>query len=56
MAEDRALVVILEKRMKERPYRFCLPSSLQVMKSQDSARTARVAKRFFERFPDPAIE
>jgi len=26
------------------------------MKSQDSARTARVAKRFFERFPDPAIE
>jgi DNA excision repair protein ERCC-2 len=55
-AEDRALVVILEKRMKERPYRFCLPSSLQVMKSQDSARTARVAKRFFERFPDPAIE
>lgn len=55
-AEDRALVVILEKRLRERPYKFCLPSSLQIMKSQDSKRTARIAQRFFERFPDPAIE
>ena len=55
-AEDRALVVILEKRIRERPYRFCIPTNLQVMRSQDSERTGRLAKRFFQRFPDPAIE
>ncbi len=55
-ANDRALVVILEKRMRERPYRFCVPTNLLLMKSQDAKRTARIAKRFFERFPDPAIE
>jgi len=27
-----------------------------VMRSQDAERTGRLAKRFFERFPDPAIE
>jgi hypothetical protein len=26
------------------------------MKTPDSERTARLSKRFFERFPDPAIE
>ena len=55
-AEDRALVVILEKRIRERPYRFCIPTNLQVMRSQDAERTGRLAKRFFQRFPDPAIE
>jgi len=55
-AEDRALVVILEKRVLQRPYKFCVPDSLQVMKTPDSERTARLTKRFFERFPEPAIE
>ena len=55
-AEDRALIVILEKRVRERPYRFCMPSNLQIMKSQDAERTGRIAKRFFNRFPEPAIE
>ena len=55
-AEDRALVVILEKRIRERPYRFCIPTNLLVMRSQDAERTGRLAKRFFQRFPDPAIE
>ena len=55
-AGDRALVVILEKRIRERPYRFCIPTNLQVMRSQDAERTGRLAKRFFQRFPDPAIE
>jgi len=55
-AEDRALVVILEKRIREKPYRFCIPTNLMVMRSQDAERTGRLAKRFFERFPDPAIE
>jgi len=55
-AEDRALVVILEKRIREKPYRFCVPTNLMVMRSQDAERTGRLAKRFFERFPDPAIE
>ena len=55
-AEDRALIVILEKRVRERPYRFCMPSNLQIMKSQDANRTGRIAKRFFNRFPEPAIE
>ena len=55
-AEDRALIVILEKRIREKPYRFCVPTNLMVMRSQDAERTGRLAKRFFERFPDPAIE
>ena len=55
-AEDRALVVILEKRIREKPYRFCIPTNLMVMRSQDAERTSRLAKRFFQRFPDPAIE
>ena len=55
-AEDRALVVILEKRIREKPYRFCIPTNLMVMRSQDAERTGRLAKRFFQRFPDPAIE
>ncbi len=54
--EDRALVVILEKRIREKPYRFCIPTNLMVMRSQDAERTGRLAKRFFQRFPDPAIE
>ena len=55
-AEDRALVVILEKRIREKPYRFCIPTNLMVMRSQDAERTGRLAKRFFQRFPEPAIE
>jgi len=54
--EDRALVVILEKRIREKPYRFCIPTNLMVMRSQDAERTGRLAKRFFQRFPEPAIE
>ena len=55
-SEDRAFVVILEKRIREKPYRFCIPTNLMVMRSQDAGRTGRLAKRFFQRFPDPAIE
>ncbi|MEL0336271.1 MAG: helicase C-terminal domain-containing protein, partial [Euryarchaeota archaeon] len=55
-AEDRALVVVLEKRIREKPYKFCIPNNLMVMRSQDAERSGRLAKRFFQRFPEPAIE
>ena len=55
-AEDRALVVILEKRIREKPYKFCIPNNIMVMRSQDAERSGRLAKRFFQRFPEPAIE
>jgi len=53
--QDRALVVILEKRLMNRPYKFCLPNSIQSIKTPDEERTSRHTKRFFQRFPEPAI-
>lgn len=53
--KDRAFVVILEKRLMNRPYKFCLPESIQIIKTPDEERTSRHAKRFFQRFPEAAI-
>jgi DNA excision repair protein ERCC-2 len=54
--EDRALVVLLDRRLLRRPYRHCLPSTMSTIEVPDASRTARHVKRFFERHPEPAIE
>jgi DNA excision repair protein ERCC-2 len=54
--EDRALVVLLDRRLLRRPYRHCLPSTMSAIEVPDASRTARHVKRFFERHPEPAIE
>ena len=53
-AADRALVVLLEKRLLQRGYKFCLPEGLHMVESVDSGRTERHTERFFKNNPDPA--
>ncbi len=53
-AADRALVVLLEKRLLQRGYKFCLPEGMHMVESVDSGRTDRHAERFFMNNPDPA--
>ena len=53
-AADRALVVLLEKRLLQRGYKFCLPEGMHMVESVDSNRTDRHAERFFMNNPDPA--
>ena len=53
-AADRALVVLLEKRLLQRGYKFCLPKGVHLVESIDSDRTERHAERFFRNNPDPA--
>tara|TARA_B100000029_G_scaffold291457_1_gene285004 strand:- start:12494 stop:14560 length:2067 start_codon:yes stop_codon:yes gene_type:complete len=53
-AADRALVVLLEKRLLQRGYKFCLPEGMHMVESVDSGRTERHAERFFRNNPDPA--
>jgi Rad3-related DNA helicase len=55
-AEDRAIVVLLEKRLFQRQYRNCLPNDMALMESPDNNRTKRHTRRFFKRLPKPAIE
>ena len=52
--EDRALVVILEKRLRQGRYRDCMPSRMRFLKVNGPERTASLARRFFERNPEPA--
>jgi len=53
-AEDRALVLLLERRVKSGGFRSCLPTGLTMVDSSDSRITGRHAKRFFQRHPEPA--
>jgi DNA excision repair protein ERCC-2 len=53
-AADRALVVLLEKRLMQRGFKICMPDGVHVVETVDSDRTARHAKRFFKKYPDPA--
>ena len=53
-AADRALVVLLEKGLLQRGYKFCLPEGMHMVESVDSGRTERHAERFFRNNPDPA--
>ena len=53
-AADRALVVMLEKRLIQRGFKICMPDGVHVVESVDSNRTARHTKRFFRKYPNPA--
>ena len=53
-AEDRAIVVILDKRVGDRGYRSCLPRDLKMFETIDSGSTERLVRRFFVRHPEPA--
>lgn len=52
--EDRAFILLLDRRLLSGQYRSCLPPTLHTSTADDSKRTGRRVKRFFERFPDPA--
>ena len=49
--EDRAILVILEKRFGDRTYSRLLPDSLVTIPCADSDMTGRLSKRFFRRYP-----
>ena len=53
-AADRALVVLLEKRLMQRGFKICMPEGIHTVETVDSDRTARHTKRFFSKYPDPA--
>jgi len=53
-AADRALVVLLEKRLLQRGFKICMPEGMHAVETVDSERTGRHAERFFERHPKPA--
>ena len=49
--EDRAILVMLEKRFGDRAYSRLLPDSLVTIPCADSDMTGRLSKRFFTRYP-----
>ena len=53
-ADDRAIVVILDRRVGDRGYRSCLPRNLKMFETVDSGSTERLVRRFFSRHPEPA--
>jgi len=53
---DRAIVILLEKRILMRQFKSCLPASIHTFEAPDHDRTARLTKNFFRRNPEPAIE
>ena len=55
-AEDRAFILLLDDRLLKPNYKKCLPPTLTPFTASDPNRTARQAKRFFERHPEPAID
>ena len=55
-SSDRAIVILLEKRIMMRQYRNCLPINIDIFESPDYNRTERLTKNFFKRNPEPAVE
>ncbi|MEE3082553.1 MAG: helicase C-terminal domain-containing protein, partial [Candidatus Thermoplasmatota archaeon] len=55
-AEDRAFVLLLDDRLLKPNYKRCLPPTFKPFTASDPNRTARQAKRFFERHPEPAVD
>ena len=53
---DRAIVILLEKRIMMRQFRNCLPVNVDIFESPDHNRTGRLTKNFFKRNPEPATE
>ena len=46
---DRALIVLLDRRVTDRTYTSCFPGDLRMSESSDPVSTARFARRFFSR-------
>ena len=46
---DRALILLIDKRMTERTYTSCLPQDLRMNEVSDEEATRRFARRFFAR-------
>jgi DNA excision repair protein ERCC-2 len=46
---DRALIVLLDRRVTDRTYTSCFPADLRMNEASDPTSTARFAKRFFGR-------
>ena len=53
-AEDRAFILLLDNRLLSGQYRSCLPPTMQTFTADDAKRTSRMARRFFQRHPEPA--
>ena len=47
-SEDKAIVILLEKRLLEREIFNSLPNSFQIIRTSNSSRTAKHVRRFFE--------
>ncbi|MEO2179549.1 MAG: helicase C-terminal domain-containing protein, partial [Candidatus Poseidoniia archaeon] len=48
-AEDKAIIILLEKRLLERKSKDCMPiKSMQIMTSSSPSRTSKLVERFFE--------
>lgn len=52
--EDRAFILLLDNRLLSGQYKSCLPPTLQPFTADNSSRTERRVKAFFERHPAPA--
>ena len=49
-AEDKAIIVLLEKRLLERRNQDCMPTkSMHIMPCSNSVRTSKQIQRFFEK-------
>ena len=46
-AEDRAIVVLLEKRLLEGRSRDCMPGSMDSLRTSSPSRTGKHVERFF---------
>jgi Rad3-related DNA helicase len=54
---DRALIVLLDRRVTDRTYNGCFPNDLRMNDSSDADSTRRFARRFFAKVhPDHTME
>ncbi|MEC8766773.1 MAG: ATP-dependent DNA helicase [Candidatus Thermoplasmatota archaeon] len=54
---DRALIVLLDRRVTDRTYSSCFPSDLRMNDSSDADSTRRFARRFFAKVhPDRTVD
>ena len=53
-AKDRAVVLVLERRVGDRGYKACLPTGLNMFHTGEPEATERLVRRFFRRHPEPA--
>jgi Rad3-related DNA helicase len=54
---DRALILLLDRRVTERTYAGCFPSDLRMNEASDDDSTRRFSRRFFKKIhPDHTLE